>query len=48
RYVQESTGNALRDISRKHADLVRAELSGWDLSDPRTAFTYKLAARFLV
>jgi 3-methyladenine DNA glycosylase AlkC len=47
-YVRKSVGNALRDISRKHADLVRTELATWDLSDPRTALTHKLAARFLV
>ena len=47
-YVRKSVGNALRDISRKHAELVRDELATWDLSDKRTAFTHKLAARFLV
>jgi 3-methyladenine DNA glycosylase AlkC len=47
-YVRKSVGNALRDISRKHAGLVREELATWDLSDPRAAFTHKLAARFLV
>jgi 3-methyladenine DNA glycosylase AlkC len=47
-YVRKSVGNALRDISRKHPDLVRSELATWDLSDKRTAFTHKLAARFLV
>ena len=46
-YLRKSVGNALRDISRKHADLVRAELARWDLSDRRTALTYKLAAKFL-
>jgi 3-methyladenine DNA glycosylase AlkC len=47
-YVRKSVGNALRDISRKHADLVREELATWDLRDPRIAFTHNLAARFLV
>ncbi|MEP7293609.1 MAG: HEAT repeat domain-containing protein [Chloroflexota bacterium] len=37
----------LRDISRKHADLVRAELAGWNLSDKNTAFTHRLAAKLL-
>ncbi|MEO8395976.1 MAG: DNA alkylation repair protein [Chloroflexota bacterium] len=46
-YLRKSIGNALRDISRKHADLVRAELATWDVSDKRTAFTYKLASKFL-
>lgn len=40
-YVRKSVGNALRDISRKHAQLVSGELSAWDLSDPRTAHTYQ-------
>ena len=46
-YLRKSVGNALRDISRKQPDLVRAELALWDLSDKRTAFTHKLAAKFL-
>jgi hypothetical protein len=45
--LRKSVGNALRDISRKHPDLVRQELAGWDLADKRTLFTYKLAAKFL-
>jgi HEAT repeat protein len=47
-YVRKSVGNALRDISRKHPDLVRGELSTWDLSDKHIAFTHKLASRFLL
>ncbi len=31
-YVRKSVGNALRDISRKHKELVRAELQQWDIS----------------
>lgn len=46
-YVRKSAGNALRDISRKHADLVRAELGTWDLSDGRVRQTRQLAGRFL-
>jgi len=46
-YARTSAGNALRDISRKHAALVRAELEGWPLDDPRVAQTHRLAARFL-
>jgi 3-methyladenine DNA glycosylase AlkC len=34
RYVQESTGNALRDISRKHLDLVIAALRAWRAEQP--------------
>jgi 3-methyladenine DNA glycosylase AlkD len=44
-YVRKSTGNALRDISRKHAELVKNELSGWDLKDKNTAYTYRLATK---
>jgi 3-methyladenine DNA glycosylase AlkC len=40
-YVRKSAGNALRDISRKHPDLVRAELDAWTLDDKRIASTYK-------
>lgn len=46
-YVRKSVGNALRDISRKHAPLVEAELATWDLSNKATAQTYKLAAKFI-
>jgi 3-methyladenine DNA glycosylase AlkC len=46
-YVRKSVGNALRDISRKHAALIQAELSQWDQSDTLTRLTYRLAAQFL-
>jgi hypothetical protein len=46
-YVRKSVGNALRDISRKHTDLVRAELETWDASDKRIRLTHKLASRLL-
>jgi 3-methyladenine DNA glycosylase AlkD len=46
-YVRKSVGNALRDISRKHKDLVRKELQGWDISDKHIQQTYKLASKFL-
>ena len=46
-YVRKSVGNALRDISRKHKELVRAELQKWDLSKERVQQIYKLAGRFL-
>ncbi len=44
-YVRKSVGNALRDISRKHKDLVKAELKGWDLSDRHVAQVHKLVMR---
>ena len=46
-YVRKSAGNSLRDISKKHADLVAAELEKWDLSSPKIRQVYKLASKFL-
>ena len=46
-YLRKSIGNALRDISKKHAKLVWQEVERWDLSNPRISFTYKLAAKLL-
>ncbi len=46
-YVRKSAGNALRDISRKHADLIRTELQSWDLADRNVRQTHRLAGRFL-
>jgi 3-methyladenine DNA glycosylase AlkD len=46
-YVRKSVGNALRDISKKYGELVRAELEQWDVSRRRVAQTYKLACKFL-
>jgi 3-methyladenine DNA glycosylase AlkC len=47
-YVRKSVGNALRDISRKHTALVRAELQTWDVSNKRIEQTYKLASKFVL
>ena len=46
-YVRKAVGNALRDISRKHGELVGTELQGWDLTDKRVSQTPRLASRFL-
>ena len=46
-YLRKSVGNAFRDISKKHAELIRNEVQQWDLSNPRILFTYKLAAKLL-
>ncbi len=46
-YVRKSAGNALRDISRKHKQLVKRELELWDLSDRKVMQTYKLANKFI-
>jgi 3-methyladenine DNA glycosylase AlkC len=45
RYVQESVGNALRDISRKHFDLVLAALSAW-LAENAASSPRRTIARF--
>jgi len=46
-YVRKSVGNALRDISRKHKDLIQEELQSWDISQKHIHQTYELAGRFL-
>lgn len=46
-YVRRSAGNAIRDISRKEKELVRAELAKWDTSNPKIEYTYELASKFL-
>ena len=46
-YVRKSVGNALRDISKKHTELVRIELRRWDTASKRVAQTHKLASKFL-
>lgn len=43
-YLRKSVGNALRDIAKKYPDKVLNEISTWDLTDKKTAFTYKLAS----
>lgn len=42
-YLRKSVGNALRDIGKKHTDKVLDEIAKWDLTNKKTAFTYKLA-----
>lgn len=39
-YLRKSVGNALRDISKKYADVVVNEIAAWDLSDKRIAYTH--------
>lgn len=46
-YVRKSAGNSLRDISKKHADLIAAEIEKWDLSSKKVMQVYKLASKFL-
>lgn len=40
-YLRKSVGNSLRDISKKHRELVEKETSNWDLSDKLIRFTHK-------
>lgn len=46
-YVRKSVGNALRDISKKYPELIRAEVENWDVSNKQIAQVYKLAHKFL-
>jgi HEAT repeat protein len=46
-YARKSVGNALRDISKKHKELVRIELRGWNIANKRIEQTHKLASKFL-
>ncbi|SEP41092.1 DNA alkylation repair protein [Propionispora vibrioides] len=46
-YVRKSVGNALKDISKKHGELVEAELQTWDLSQKSAQQVYKLARKHL-
>jgi 3-methyladenine DNA glycosylase AlkC len=44
-YLRKSVGNALRDIRKKHKEIVDQELAQWNLQDKNTAFTYKLVMK---
>lgn len=46
-YLRKSVGNALRDISKKHPELVMQAVEGWSLDERGTRQTYKLATRLL-
>jgi len=46
-YVRKSVGNALRDISKKHKELVNNELYKWDTTNKQIKQTHKLASKFL-
>ena len=46
-YVRKSVGNALRDISKKHPDLVAAELRTWSLETTEVAQVYRLASTLI-
>jgi len=44
-YVRKSVGNALKDISKKHKELVKAEISKWNLETICVRQTYGFAAK---
>ena len=46
-YVRKSVGNALRDISKKFPELIRAELNNWVLESKEINQVYKLASKFI-
>jgi hypothetical protein len=41
-YLAKSIGNSLRDIHKKHKEIVDAEVLNWDLSEKGLAFIHKL------
>lgn len=47
-YVRKSAGNALRDISKKFPELIKNELSHWDLESKEIHQVYKLAGKFIL
>ena len=46
-YVRKSVGNALRDISKKHPELIKKELDSWKLDNQEINQVYKLAIKFI-
>ena len=46
-YVRKSVGNSLRDISKKHPDLVAAKLETWSLETKEVSQVYRLASKLI-
>ena len=46
-YLRKSVGNAIKDISKKFPNLVKAELDSWNLSSKESLQTYKFASKFI-
>ena len=46
-YVRKSVGNSLRDISKKFPELIKKELSSWDISSKEVMQVYKLASKLV-
>ncbi|SKB39634.1 DNA alkylation repair enzyme [Sphingobacterium nematocida] len=40
-YLRKSVGNALRDIGKKHMQLINKEISRWNLENKKIAFTHR-------
>ena len=43
-YVRKSVGNALRDISKKYPELIKAELETWNIETKSVKQVYQLAS----
>ena len=46
-YLRKSVGNALKDISKKFPNLIKAELASWNLSSKEAMQTYKFTSKFI-
>ena len=46
-YVRKSVGNALRDISKKYPELIKAELDTWNIEKKSVKQVYQLASRYI-
>ena len=46
-YVRKSVGNALKDISKKFPELIKAELCSWKLESKEINQVYKLASKLV-
>lgn len=44
-YLRKSVGNALRDIRKKHAELVDAAIASWDKDDDKLQLVIKLVTK---
>ena len=46
-YLRKSVGNAIKDISKKFPNLVKTELTSWNLASKESLQTYKFASKFI-
>lgn len=46
-YVRKSVGNALRDICKKYPELVKKEISSWELEGKEVKQVHKLASKLI-